>query len=74
MEKSLKFSNFKEKYAAFSMNITDFKDFAKVNQIKPIKQEHFGNSMNIPYFYASYTLCSANCESTQTNFAFSYSC
>ena len=47
LQKSLKFSNFKEKFAAFSMKITDSKDLVKVNQILPIMQEHFGNSMNL---------------------------
>ena len=43
----MKISNFKEKFAAFSMKTTDFKDLAKVNQILPIMQEYFGNSMNL---------------------------
>ena len=47
LQKSLKISNFKEKFAAFSMKTTDFKDLAKVNQILPIMQEYFGNSMNL---------------------------
>ena len=46
-EKSLKFSNFKEKLTALSMKTTDSKDLAKVNQILPIMQEHFGNLMNL---------------------------
>ena len=29
------------------MKTTDFKDLAKVNQILPIMQEYFGNSMNL---------------------------
>lgn len=29
------------------MKITDSKDLVKVNQILPIMQEHFGNSMNL---------------------------
>lgn len=29
------------------MKITDYKDLVKVNQILPIMQEHFGNSMNL---------------------------
>ena len=47
MKKSSKISNFKEKLAAFSMKTTDSKDLAKVNQILPIMQEYFGNSMNL---------------------------
>lgn len=47
MQKSLKISNFKEKLAAFSMQTTDSKDLAKVNQILPIMQEYFGKSMNL---------------------------
>ena len=47
MQESLKISNFKEKFAAFSMKTTDFKNLAKVNQILPIMQEYFGNSMNL---------------------------
>ena len=47
LQKSLKDSGFKEKLAAFSMKTTDFKDLAKVNQILPIMQEYFGNSMNL---------------------------
>ena len=43
----MKISNFKEKFAAFSMKTTDSKDLAKVNQILPIMQEYFGNSMNL---------------------------
>ncbi len=42
-----KISNFKEKLAALFMETTDFKDLVKVNQILPIKQEYFGNSMNL---------------------------
>jgi len=29
------------------MKITDSKDLVKVNQILPIMQEHFGDSMNL---------------------------
>ena len=43
----MKISNFKEKFAAFSTKTTDSKDLAKVNQILPIMQEYFGNSMNL---------------------------
>ena len=47
MQKSLKISSFKEKFAAFSMKATDSKDLVKVNQILPIMQEYFGKSMNL---------------------------
>ena len=47
MQESLKISNFKEKFAAFSMKTTDSKDLAKVNQILPIMQEYFAKSMNL---------------------------
>lgn len=47
MQKSLVISNFKEKFATFSMKTTDSKDLVKVNQILPIMQEYFGNSMNL---------------------------
>lgn len=43
----MKISNFKERFAAFSMKTTDSKDLLKVNQILPIMQEYFGNSMNL---------------------------
>ena len=47
LQKSLKDSGFKEKLAAFSMKTTNSKDLVKVNQILPIMQEYFGNSMNL---------------------------
>ncbi len=48
MQKSLKFSNLKEKFGRFfSMKTTNSKDLVKVNQILPIMQEHFGQSMNL---------------------------
>ena len=47
MQKSLKISSFKEKFAAFSMKATDSKDLVKINQILPIMQEYFGKSMNL---------------------------
>ena len=40
-------STLKEKFATFSMKATDSKDLGKVNQILPIMQEYFGNSMNL---------------------------
>ena len=61
MQESLKISNFKEKFAAFSMKTTDFKNLAKVNQILPIMQEYFGKSMNLARIklmaYMLHTLC-----------------
>ena len=43
------------------MKTTDFKDLAKVNQILPIMQEYFGNSMNLARIklmaYMLHTLC-----------------
>lgn len=47
MYNTLKFSNFKEKIAAFSMKVTDSKDLVKVSQIRPIMQEYFGISMDL---------------------------
>ena len=55
----MKISNFKEKLAAFSMKTTDSKDLVKVNQVLPIMQEYFGESMNlarIQRFIANYAL------------------
>ena len=47
LQKSLEFSNIKEKFAALSMKVTDSKDLVKVSQILPIMQEYFGISMNL---------------------------
>ena len=57
----MKFSSFKEKFLVFSMNITDSKNLVKVNQILPIMQEYFGNSMNLARIkfmaFILYALC-----------------
>lgn len=42
-----KISNFKEKFAAFSMKTTDPKSLVKINQSLSIMQEYVGNSMNL---------------------------
>ena len=77
MQKSLKISSFKEKFAAFSMKATDSKDLVKVNQILPIMQEYFGKSMNLARiklmaYMLPCTLCGADCEPSQTGFGNAY--
>ncbi len=54
------------------MKTTNFKDSVKVNQILPIMQEHFGQSMNLARIKlngvaAPCTLCGADCQPPQTD-------